>query len=64
MWRRWFKIFGVHVVMTEDYDGEIRFRFAKTVADGMITSKIYGKIFLKPDGTVRGSSYVKRWTEI
>jgi hypothetical protein len=63
MWRKFLKIFGKRVVMTVDFDGEVRYCFAKETPLGLVASKIDGKILLNSDGTV-SDSYVKKWVEI
>lgn len=49
--------------MTVDFDGEVRYCFAKETPLGLVASKIDGKILLNSDGTV-SDSYVKKWVEI
>jgi len=62
MWRKLFKTFGAIVVITEDFDGEVRYRFAKLTPFGRLTCKAYLRIVtLNKDGTCSGVSYVKHW---
>lgn len=62
MWRRLFKPFGADVVMTVDYDGEVRIRFAKYIGNGRYMCKgIYSPLLLCPGGRVEGRTYVKTW---
>jgi hypothetical protein len=62
MWRTWFKPLGARVTMTMDFDGDIRFRFAKFTKHGVIVSKITGKILLPLDGS--GAAYIRKWIEL
>jgi hypothetical protein len=66
MWRKFFKIFGATVVMTEDYDGVIRIRFAKKTPFGLRCGSIYDhlSVELNPDGSCSGKCYVKRWAKL
>ena len=66
MWRKFFKIFGATVVMTEDYDGEIRIRLAKNTPFGLRCRGIFGplSVELNPDGSCSGKRYVKRWVKL
>jgi hypothetical protein len=62
MWRTWFKPLGARVIMTEDIDGEIRFRFGKFTKHGVIVNKIIGKVLLPLDGS--GAAYIRKWIEL
>ena len=65
MWRKLFKFTGRMVVRTEDSDGENRYRFAWYSPFGtLVCRKIWGKIVLLEDGTVKQPSYVKRWIRV
>lgn len=66
MWRRLFKIFGCCIIMTVDWDGEVRFRFLKQMSTGqLMCRKISGWILLNEDGSVSSpNSYVKYWKYI
>jgi hypothetical protein len=62
MWRTLFKPFGARVIVTVDYDGSIRYRFAKFTKEGVICEKIFGKVILPLDGS--GCTYIVKWFEI
>lgn len=64
MWRTFFKRFGARVVMTVDFDGTIRYSFAKQTPLGLSAKKIFGEILLNDDGTVSGQSYINKWVEL
>lgn len=68
MWRKLFKILGVTVVCTEDFDGKQRYRFAKKTPFGLRCCAVLPfkfTVILNDDGTCSGpSSYVKRWKEV
>jgi len=63
MWRCFFKRFGAIVVCTEDFDGEIRYRFARRTPLGLRCNALtFGlKVLLNEDGTTSGSCYVVKW---
>ena len=68
MWRKFFKRFGAIVVATEDFDGEVRYRFAKiSPVSGTLRCRgvcMYWAV-LNDDGTCSGSArYVARWTYV
>lgn len=62
MWRLIFKhLFKSKVVVTTDYDGEMRWRLAfRDPRGGYRCKRIRGWIGLYEDGTCE-ESYVKRW---
>ena len=66
MWRKFFKLFGATVVMTEDYDGDIRIRFAKNTPLGLRCRGVCKplSVELNHDGSCSGKSYVKRWVRL
>ncbi len=63
MWRKIFKLFGFKVVVTCDFDGEVRYRFAKSTPFGMRACAILPawELILNEDGTCSGKDYVKKW---
>lgn len=66
MWRKLFKIFGARVVVTVDFDGEIRYRFAQFTSGGIVVTQIANKVMLPLDGkcTLKPGVYIKEWYEI
>ena len=67
MWRKLFKVFGAKVVVTTDYDGEMRWRFAfKDPRGGYRARAIIGWVVLNEDGTCTTEAhlYVKRWQAV
>ncbi|NYV67618.1 hypothetical protein HYI36_20270 [Bacillus sp. Gen3] len=62
MWRKLFKPFGARVVVTVDFDGEVRYRFATFTPDGVIVRGIGIRRILKLNGS--GSGYISKWYEI
>lgn len=60
MWRKHFKRFGATVVLTVDFDGAIRFRFAKKVGEHLTCRGLFSEALLYSDGTV-SLDYIKRW---
>jgi len=69
MWRKLFKIFGFEIVMTTDFDGDIRYRFAIRYKNKLICKAISRKIILNPDGSITDPKgeicrYVKCWKYI
>lgn len=65
MWRKLFKIFGARVCATQDFDGEVRYRFIKWSVFGERRCRaIVGWVTLNGNGTCSGKSYIRTWKEI
>jgi hypothetical protein len=61
MWRLFFKRFGAKIVVTSDFDGEMRWRFAfRDPRGGYMSKSILGWVHLNDDGTCH-HSYVTKW---
>lgn len=60
-------IFGIPLVYTEDFDGEIRLRIARYFGDRLgwrcdtFTFVGQNSVHLNSDGTTSGESWVKHW---
>lgn len=57
-------LFGRKVVYLLDFDGEVTKRWARETPFGLVCWRMWSvkHVLLLPDGSVKGASYVKRWS--